>query len=185
MKNLKQFKIKIFAVMMTFAMVFPFVTQPVLASKENVNNETISEQELEKATKKLADELELYFDKIGYLDENGYYIIKNVDLLKEQIAKGDKDDEQIYKIYLSRQDRSVKDGIVCVVSDQYGWIADLFTGDLLQALQDFIADKAWGKAADLIISVAAKALGTSAKTLSGIVSAASIALSIYNCRGEF
>lgn len=67
-----------------------------------MNNETISEQELEKATKRLADELELYFDKIGYLDENGYYIIKNVDLLKEQIAKGDKDAEQIYKIYLSR-----------------------------------------------------------------------------------
>lgn len=34
MKNLKQFKIKIFAMMMTFAMVFPFVAQPVFASKK-------------------------------------------------------------------------------------------------------------------------------------------------------
>lgn len=49
---------------------------------------------------------------------------------------------------------------------------------MLKSLKDFIADKAWGKAADLVISVAAKSLGKSVDDLNIIVKGASISLSI-------
>ena len=180
---MKKIRIRVMSLFMSLLMIFPALANTAFASENN--NTDVSQEEYLQIKNDIESQLKLYFDEIGEINQDGNYVVKNPELLKERAESGDEDAKNLYELYILKQNRSVKDGLYCVFDDQYGWIVDLFNGRTLEAIGGYIKDKAWDKAAEIIAPVVAKALKTTTKNVNFAITGVSLAISIYNCRGEF
>lgn len=141
-------------------------------------------QEYVQLEQKIRDDLQFYFEEVGEFTKDGGYKIKDLGKLKDRAESGDEYALKLYEMYVNKEDRSVKDVIVCAVNDQYQWVVDLMSGRVMDSLEGYIKDKDWDKAAELLAPIVAKAVGTTVSKVNAFFAAASIAVSIYNCRGE-
>jgi hypothetical protein len=69
-----------------------FHVSPSVSKADTVDLSDLEEME------RMSDELEFYFDVIGEFSENGDYIIKNEELLKELIDAGDPNALEVYEL---------------------------------------------------------------------------------------
>lgn len=184
--------IYIFLSVLTFSIFAPLgqVTANEI-NKEDIYREgrdisSLTEEEREYYIADLARELEFYFSEVGYLDENNEYHVTNSELLEGKIS----DDESASLLYQAGQQNNiqvygVKEGITCVIGDQYGWVLDLMDGNYLNAIASQLGSGAYRAAAEILeqaLLLVSKKVGSKVVP---VMNAADWAVSLYKCRGEF
>lgn len=119
-------------------------------------DERINREEVRKTIK----ELKFYFDEVGEIDEDGEYIIYDIEPLKEK-AKNDETAQEILDLYEKNKDVPVPEGVgsyvSCIVDKFVASYGDLFKAFFKGAILDYIKKKQWLKAAKLLVKSAAKA----------------------------
>jgi hypothetical protein len=148
---------------------------------------TLTDEELEIYTDDLAKELEFYFSEVGYLDENNNYHVTNPELLEEK-AKINESAKALYEA--SRQQKMVqpygiKEGVSCVVGDQYGWVLDLMDGEYLDAIAAQLANGAYNAAAKILKEALLLVSKKAGNAVVPVFTVADWAVSLYKCRGSF
>lgn len=129
--------------------------------------------------------MELYFNQIGGLDDNGNYVIKDYELLVEVAESGDIYAQDLLLIHDSRANQiksnagafGIESFAMCIARDYFGVYYDLINGNLWEAFKGYVAGKAWDKAAGILV----KFLGLSP----GWATAGQVAVAAYNCRNAW
>lgn len=179
--KLKQKVSLILSIVISLNFILPCIS---VASGENTEVEYDTEIDIEETSQLLAEELELYFGKIGEIDTEGYYYIKNPLLLKEE-AKKNKYANEMYNIYIQRQNRGIKEVAKCAIDDQFSWLLDMLDGKTWEALGNAMATHAWNTAGQILAKALSYASKVAGASVSVAFTTASLALSVYKCRGEF
>ncbi len=165
---------KIISFILVLLMSFMSITPTVAMAKNKENSQSYELTELE-------SELEFYFEKVGYIDENRNYFIKNIELLEQRVKVGDKNAEALVDLYNNNKDKSVKKFAICVAKDYLGTYIDLLKGKLWDLFIDYVKNEAWEKAAKLLLKV----LGKSTSKANIVANVAELALAAYNCHDKF
>lgn len=129
----------------------------------------------------LIDEMKFYFKEAGTFDDNGNYIVKDINAIVKKAESGDTMARELAEIYYFKQQRSVSDFAKCILKDYFGVYIDLINGDLWDAFVDHIKDEAWTAAAKIILKI----LGKSVSKANIVATVGQIAVAAYNCRGEW
>lgn len=94
--------------------------------------------------------MELYFNQIGGLDDNGNYVIKDYELLVEVAESGDIYAQDLLLIHDSRANQlkssagafGIESFAMCIARDYFGVYYDLINGNLWEAFKGYVAGKA-------------------------------------------
>jgi len=167
-------------------------TGAVLAQENNNNSEyePPTEEEIEQLAQEAAEELELYFGKIGRLDEDGNYQIVNPELLKEEANTDNKEAQALYQMYLENEGESVQpfgvgDFVSCTLQDNFSWAINLINGNTLVGLTEALASGAWSTAGNILATALAQASAVAGRSINIAFATASLAVSAYNCRSAW
>ncbi|MGK9326705.1 hypothetical protein [Aerococcus urinaeequi] len=187
--NLKRIAL-FFLGILTLSIFLP-TTASVYAAENSTTEKSITElndREFKEYQEELSEELEFYFSKVGYLDENNNYHVTNPELLEEK-AKTDESAALLYEQYNTSTEvattRSAGSFVKCIIGDQFSWAIDMINGNTLNSIANLLKTGAW-EAASNILSTALKQVSAAAgKSVSVAFSAASLALSAYSCRNEW
>lgn len=167
---------KMLSVLLAFVMMAGFTVPSVVQAQEtNVQVEnTLAVEELSK-------ELEFYFDEIGHIDDNGNYIINNINPLKERAKAGDETAKDLLEAYNEKMFRSPADFGKCILKDYFGVYIDLVQGKLWDAFIGYVQREAWTEAAKIVLKI----VGKSASKANLVATAGQLALAAYNCKAEW
>lgn len=162
-------------------------------AQENSNEsgyEPPTEEEMEQLSKEAAEQLELYFGKIGRLDEDGNYRIVNPELLEKEANTGNKEAQALYQMYLENesigaQPFSVGEFVSCTLQDNFSWAINLINGNTLVGLTEAMASGAWSTAGNILATALAQASAAAGRSINIAFATASLAVSAYNCRNAW
>ncbi|HII4440539.1 hypothetical protein P5F04_08255 [Clostridium perfringens] len=175
--------INISSLVLTFLMIFTFISPNITAYASTKNDD----QSLET----ISNELEFYFSKVGHLDENNNYVITNPELLKERANSGDKGAKKLYTAYIQKQynytgirPRSYFEFGKCILYSYLGPIYELMDGKFAQALGAQVASDSWRAAGTILKMALSEASKIAGKTVGGAFAVAELAYYAYTCRGK-
>lgn len=181
MKKCKKFVFILLSVLMVGNTVSPVFSH---ASMQDSNDTICNESTQELDENELAYYLELYFSKIGKIDENGNYYIINASILDLESHYNPYAGKMLEEYY-DRQNRSAYSFGKCVLGDQFGWAIDLIKGDTWSALGKAMAAGSWSLAGKILKNALTYVSKIAGKTVGAAFTVASLAYSAYVCRAQF
>jgi hypothetical protein len=170
---------------LVFSIVFSFLAPGVNASANTQNNEDISEESVQE----LANELQFYFEEVGYINEDHEYIITDEDAFIQNIQE----DINITDLEINTNDNTtfvqstgVVDFGVCVVvnSVPFGGVAWEIANATteLDGFFDALTALNFELASEMMLTTASQYLSDAAfQELSNVSLVANIATSVATC----
>lgn len=158
---------------------------PVTGTFVNLKAQKIHANESDfedKILDEVADNLELYFSKIGYFNEYDEYVVKDFYLLMKRANEGD---FLAKKILSASKQKSLGSLITCVFKDQAAPILYALNGQQREALIMALAQGSWKTAAGILLKAAKSVGGKFFAGVAGVLAIVDIGMSLYTCRDEF